>query len=128
MLSSNNLPEQLTSFVGREHEIAEVKRLLASTRLLTITGTGGAGKTRLSLKIASDLLHDYPDGVWFVDLSVLEDPSLVPQAVASTLGVREEQGHPLVDTLARYIQPLCVLIIFDNCEHLMEASSALADT
>src|ERR1043165_2273986 len=120
MSSSNNLPEHLTTFIGRELEIAEVKRLLTGTRLLTITGTGGVGKTRLSLRIATDLLHDYPDGVWFVDLSVLEDPSPVSQAVAYTIGVHEEQGHSLADTLSRYIQPLCVLIVFDNCEHLVE--------
>src|SRR5437868_15000887 len=110
MSSPNNLPEQLTSFIGREREIAEVQRLLATTRLLTITGIGGAGKTRLSLRVAGDLLDDYPGGVWFVDLAKLppqsghlerdhsegwEDSILVPQAVAFALGIREEPGRPL---------------------------------
>src|SRR5437868_15296258 len=100
MSSPNNLPEQLTSFIGREREIAEIRLLLATTRLLTITGIGGAGKTRLSLRVAACLLDDYPGGVHFMDLPDLEDPALVPQAVASALAMREEAGRSLVEMLS----------------------------
>ena len=89
----NNLPQQLTSFIGREHELAEVKRLLGTTRLLTLLGIGGLGKSRLSLQVAADVLDDYPDGVWFVELAPVADARLVPQVVASVLGVKEEAGH-----------------------------------
>ena len=102
----NNLPRQLTSFVGREQEMAEVKRLLAATRLLTLTGVGRRGKTRLALQVAAELLEAYPDGVWLVELAPLADPALVPQTVAAALGVREEPGTPArPQTLADYLQP-----------------------
>src|SRR5438094_580419 len=100
---NNNLPEQLTSFVGRKREMAEVKRLLETRRLLTLTGLPGVGKTRLALQVAADLLPDYPTGVWFVELATLTDPTLVPHAVASALGIREETGRPLVFTLSDYL-------------------------
>jgi predicted ATPase/class 3 adenylate cyclase len=116
----NNLPPQLTSFIGRETEMAEVKRLLAGTRLLTLTGAGGSGKTRLALQVAADLLDDYTDGVWFVELATLTEPSLVPQRVASVLGVREQQGRPLLDTLADALRPKKLLILLDSCEHLLQ--------
>src|SRR5207244_1789028 len=94
----NNLPRQLTSFVGREREIGEVQRLLKSSALLTLTGSGGCGKTRLALQIAAEALEEYPDGVWLAELASLTDPALVPQAVASALGVQEEGGQELVQT------------------------------
>src|ERR671931_1351017 len=97
--SPTNLPLPVNRFVGRVREQAEVKRLLATTRLLTLTGTGGCGKTRLALQVAADLLEEYPDGVWLVELAALADPALVPQAVASVLGVKEQQGKPLAQTL-----------------------------
>lgn len=124
----NNLPQQLTSFIGREREMAEVKRLLTTTRLLTLTGAGGCGKTRLALQVAADLLEEYPDGVWFVDLAPLSDPALVPQSVASALGVREEPGHPLGDTLTAYLGPKSLLFVLDNCEHLVSACAHLCDS
>lgn len=124
----NNLPQQLTSFVGRRREMAEVRRLLSSTRLLTLTGAGGCGKTRLALQVASKLLKEYRDGVWFVDLASLSDPSLVPQAVASALSVREQQGRTLSETLADYLKPRKLLLILDNCEHLVQACASLTDT
>src|SRR5687768_11496535 len=99
MASHNNLPVQLTSFIGREQEITEVKRLLGMTRLLTLTGAGGCGKTRLALEVAKNVSAWYPDGVWFVDLSSLSDETLVPQAVASSLGVWEVPDRPLTFTL-----------------------------
>ena len=89
----NNLPLQLSSFVGREKELAEVKRLLEDTRLVTLTGSGGCGKTRLALAAAGELMEVFEDGVWMVELASLADPSLVSQAVASTIGVREQPGR-----------------------------------
>src|SRR5205823_9024598 len=88
----NNLPLQLTSFVGREREIVEVERRLGTTRLLTLTGAGGAGKTRLALQVAGEMLEAYADGVWLVELAPLAEPALVPQAIGSALGVREAPG------------------------------------
>ena len=125
---THNLPIQLTSFIGREQELAEVKRLLGTTHLLTLTGTGGAGKTRLALQAGADLLDEYPDGVWLVELAALVEASLVPQAVASALGVREEPGRALVETLKDALRPKRSLLIIDNCEHLVGACAELAET
>ena len=100
---NNNLPFQLTTLIGREREIAEVKGSLAETRLLTLTGPGGSGKTRLALAVASDLSEGYEDGVWLVELAPLSDPDLVPQAVASVLDVKEQPGHPLTETFSGYL-------------------------
>ncbi|HTQ00796.1 MAG TPA: tetratricopeptide repeat protein [Casimicrobiaceae bacterium] len=122
----NNLPQQLTSFIGREHELAEVRRRLRDARLLTIVGIGGLGKSRLSLQVASEALDDYPDGVWFVELAALTDARLVPQAVASVLGVREEVGRPVLETLARFVHDRRLLLVLDNCEHMTQASAELA--
>src|SRR5262245_58531847 len=94
----HNLPRQLTSFVGRERELADVGRLLASAPLLTLTGAGGCGKTRLALRAAADAVDNYPDGVWLVELAPVTDPALVPQAVATALGVREAPGRSLTDS------------------------------
>src|SRR5205085_1736599 len=94
----SNLPHQLTRFIGREKEIAEVKRLLSSASLLTLIGAGGCGKTRLAVQVARDLLEQYTDGVWLVELAALTEPSLAPQEVASVLGVREEPGRTLLQT------------------------------
>jgi predicted ATPase/class 3 adenylate cyclase len=122
----NNLPQQVTSFIGRERELEEVARLLAGTRLLTLTGVGGLGKTRLSLRAAGDVLDDYPDGVWFVELAALTDPARVAQAVASTIGIKEEAGRPVVEALVKYVRDRRVLVILDNCEHLVQACAELA--
>src|ERR687893_1531344 len=99
----HNLPSELSSFVGREEELAEVKRLLVNGRLLTLTGSGGCGKTRLALAAARELLEGFEDGVWLVELASLADPSLVPRAVASTLGVREQPGRSLIETLSDHL-------------------------
>lgn len=123
----NNLPIQLTSFIGREHEMAEVKNLLTGTRLLTLTGVGGTGKTRLALQIAADLLESYPDGVWFAELALLREPALVPQVVATALGLREQPGQPILNTLLDYAHSKRMLLVLDNCEHLIEACAQLAD-
>src|SRR3712207_3531745 len=106
----HNLPLELSSFVGREKELAEVKRLLEDNRLLTLTGAGGCGKTRLALEAAGDLARAYPDGVWLVELAPLTDPSLVPQAVASVLGVREQPGRSLTESMADYLRAKNLLL------------------
>jgi predicted ATPase/class 3 adenylate cyclase len=123
---SHNLPVQVTSFVGREQEMADVKRLLASTRLLTLTGAGGTGKTRLSLQVAADLVESYEEGVWLVELATLSESALVLQAVATVLGIKEEPGKPLTQSLIEYLKPRQVLLLLDNCEHLLSGCSALA--
>ena len=122
----NNLPQQTTSFVGREEQVAEIKTLLGQGRLLTLAGAGGAGKSRLSLQVAADLLDGFPAGVWLVELAPLSDPALVPQAVAQVLGVREEPERPLAQTLREWMKSKHLLLILDNCEHLLPACAALA--
>ena len=123
----HNLPLARTSFIGRERETLEVKRLLAMTRLLTLTGAGGCGKTRLALKVASELAGAYPDGAWLVELGMLSEGELVPQAVASALGVREEPGRPLTETLKDTLRARQMLLVLDNCEHLIEGVVRLVD-
>jgi predicted ATPase/class 3 adenylate cyclase len=121
----DHLPRPSTSFVGREKELAEIAGLLARTRLLTLTGTGGCGKTRLALEAA----HRTEDGeAWLVELAALSDPELVPQAAASGFGVREAPGEPLAQTLAEALRDRSLLLVLDNCEHLVAACAALADT
>jgi predicted ATPase/DNA-binding NarL/FixJ family response regulator len=123
----NNLPLELSSFVGREKELSEVRRLLEDVRLLTLTGSGGCGKTRLALAAAGELAEGYGDGVWLVELASLADPSLVPQAVASTLGVREQPSRIPTETLSDHLGSKKVLLVLDNCEHLVEACAELAE-
>ena len=122
----NNLPAESTTFVGRAREVAEVKRLLAAHRMVTLTGSGGCGKTRLALRVAADLLPMYPDGVWFVDLAGLSEPALVAQATATALGLREEPDRTIAETLAAYAAARELLILLDNCEHLAAACATLA--
>jgi predicted ATPase/class 3 adenylate cyclase len=122
----NNLPQQVSSFVGRERELAEVRTLFQKSRLITLVGVGGLGKTRLSLHVGANLLDDYPDGVWLVELAPLTDRGLVPQAVASVLGVREEGGRPVEEALLEFARDRRFLLILDNCEHLAQASASLA--
>jgi predicted ATPase/class 3 adenylate cyclase len=122
----NNLPQQVTSFIGRERELAEVKALLGRTRLLTLLGVGGLGKTRLSLQAAVEVIDDYPDGAWFVELAPLADPRLAAQAVASVLGVKEDAGRPVSEALANFCRDRRLLLILDNCEHLIQACAELA--
>lgn len=123
----NNLPLQLTSFVGREKEIGRVQHLLSQTRLLTLTGSGGTGKTRLSLQVAAEMLPFYPDGAWFIELAPLADPSLVPQTTAAALGVRGGE-RPVLETLIESLRDKNILLILDNCEHLIDACASLAET
>jgi len=124
----NNLPTQLSSFIGRERAIAELKSLLSTTRLLTLTGAGGSGKTRLALQVATTLLAEFEHGVWWVELASLTDPVLVPQQVASSLGLSEQPGRSLLDTLTGALQPRKPLLVLDNCEHLIAACAHLVET
>jgi predicted ATPase/DNA-binding SARP family transcriptional activator/DNA-binding CsgD family transcriptional regulator len=123
----NNLPASLTSFVGRETEMVDIRRDLSMTRLLTLTGAGGSGKTRLASEVARGLVGIHPDGVWFVELASLSDPELVPGAVAQTLGVREQPGQPLTRALAAHLRSGQTLLILDNCEHVVEAAASLVN-
>ncbi len=129
----HNLPAQLTSFIGREREIAELERLLSTTRLLTLIGTPGVGKTRLALQLVARARRAYPDGVWLAELAALADPrsalvpSLVAQAVASALGIPEQPGRPLVEALSDRLWRRTLLVL-DNCEHLIGACAVLADS
>jgi non-specific serine/threonine protein kinase len=123
----HNLPAQLTTFIGRRHEIDEIERLFASTRLLTLTGAGGCGKTRLALQVASEVLDQFSDGVWIVDLAPLSEPALIPQTIAAILGVRDVPNRPLRDGLAEYFRARCLLLVLDNCEHLIAACARLVE-
>src|SRR5262249_1377548 len=115
----HNLPLPLTSFVGREQALAALGRLLATSRLLTLTGAPGVGKTRLALQLAGEAAEAYAGGACLVELAALADPALLPQAVAAVLGVQEHPGRPLLDTLADALQAQQVLLVVDNCEHLI---------
>jgi len=125
--SNTNLPEPLTSFIGRERELVEIKRLLPSTRLLTLVGTGGIGKTRLALQAAAEVTDAYRDGVWLAELGSIRDPSLVPASVAQVLGIQERTGTALTDTLCANLKSRQLLLILDNCEHLLDACARLAN-
>jgi predicted ATPase/class 3 adenylate cyclase len=121
----HNLPVQLTSFIGRAKEMADVKRLLSTTRLLTLTGAGGAGKTRLSMQAAAEVIDLYQNGVMLVELAPLAEPALVAQMVASTLNITELPGRPLLDSLIDHLRDKEMLLLLDNCEHLVDACAAL---
>ncbi len=123
----NNLPRQLTSFVGRERGIGEVLGLLESTPLVTLSGPGGAGKTRLALQVAAELADRYADGVWLVELASVAEPCLVPGAIARTVGLVEDGGPSPTDGLARFLQSKSLLLVLDNCEQVVEACARLAD-
>ena len=122
----NNLPLQLTSFIGRDGEMPEVAKLLADSRLLTLLGVGGIGKSRLSLELAAEVSDDFPDGVWLVELAELRDARLVPHAVASVVGVKESGGLPVSDALVQHFKERQMLLVLDNCEHLLAGCADLA--
>ncbi|HRI17221.1 MAG TPA: tetratricopeptide repeat protein [Burkholderiaceae bacterium] len=122
----NNLPQQGTSFVGREREMDEVRAQIPGARLLTLLGMGGFGKTRLSLQVAADVMHEFPDGVWFLDLAPIRDAALVVGEAAQALGVREEPDRPLLQSVCAHLKTRRVLLILDNCEHLIKPAAELA--
>jgi predicted ATPase/class 3 adenylate cyclase len=122
----NNLPLQRTTFVGRERDVAEVKELLDHHRLLTLVGSGGVGKTRLAIQVGADLLDRYPDGVWFVDLARIDNPELVASVVAQTLGMSQRHDQRVDESIPPWLKRKKLLLIFDNCEHVLEPIAALA--
>ena len=124
----NNLPLQVNRFIGREREMTAVRDLLVTTRLLTLTGAGGSGKTRLALQVATDLLEEFAHGVWWVELAALSDPLLVPQAVASVVGIPERAELTVTEALADALRPKHLLLVLDNCEHLLAACVPLIET
>ncbi len=120
-----NLPGELSSFIGRTTEIAKVRQMLAEYRLLTLTGPGGCGKTRLALRVASEARVDYPDGVWLVEFAALSDETLVPQTVAAVLEVSAQAGLPISNALAAHLRDRRALLVFDNCEHVLTTCAHL---
>ena len=124
-MSDGNLPAEPNSFVGRERDLAELARLLGDVRALTLCGPGGIGKTRLALRLACEIVPDFPDGAWLVELADTEDPSLVARRAAATLGVREEPDRPLAETLTVALRPRRLLLVLDTCEHVVDACAAL---
>ena len=124
----NNLPSQLTSFIGRARELAELRDLVNEARMVMLAGAGGSGKTRLAIQVAAGLLDEVADGVWFVDLAPLTDPEMVTSAVAMVLGVREETNRPTSDTLVAALRSRRLLLVLDNCEHLIGPCAKLSET
>src|SRR5271170_7708067 len=125
--SKNNLPCPLTSFVGREQEIEQLKELVMTHRLVTLTGAGGAGKTRLAIEMASRLIDAFPDGVWLVELAALSDLRLVPQAVARALALTDQPRRPAIEMLGDYLASKKLLLVLDNAEHLIEGCVQFVD-
>ena len=123
-----NLPAQATSFIGRDSEVKELSELVRSHRLVTLTGVGGVGKTRLALQVAAEMTSRFADGVWFVELAPVGDPAAVPDAVATALGVTPQSGLTVSESLAVALSGRRMLIVMDNCEHVLDASAKMAET
>ncbi len=119
-VTSQHLPVQLTSFVGRHAELTQLRDLVAENRLVTLTGAGGVGKTRLAVQIAGKIADEFADGVWYVDLAPITDPEVVPIAVARAFGLPDEPGRTTIDTLVRFVASRRMLMVLDNCEHLLD--------
>jgi predicted ATPase/class 3 adenylate cyclase len=124
----NNLPVQLTSFIGRKKEVEQIKKRLEKNRLVTLTGSGGVGKTRLSIQVASELLEGFPYGAWLVELAPITDPALVIQTVCTALDVTPHGNTPALNVLIEYSKPKKLMLVVDNCEHLIDASAQLCET
>jgi predicted ATPase len=127
-LTANNLPALLTTFIGREKEQAEILQRIGTHRLVTLTGSGGVGKTRISLKVGGQVLDEYANGVWLAELAPISDPELLPQTVASALGILTQSTSSYTELLINFLRSKTALLILDNCEHLLDASASLADT
>ena len=124
-VAAHNLPAQLTSFVGRQTEIDELRELLAGNRLVTLTGAGGVGKTRLAVQVAAEMAGEFGDGVWYVDLAPITAAEVVPVTVARALGLPDQPGRSTMDTLLRFVRDRDLLVVLDNCEHLLDACAEL---
>jgi predicted ATPase len=127
LVKPNNLPIAPNVFIGRERDVADVKALLSRHRLLTLAGSGGVGKTRLALQVGAELLDHYPDGVWFVDLAPISDPELVSSVTAQALGMHQQGDRPVDEAIPLWLKRKQLLLIFDNCEHVLETAASLAD-
>jgi predicted ATPase/DNA-binding CsgD family transcriptional regulator len=125
-VASHNIPAQLTSFVGRQGQMGELRELVAGNRLVTLTGAGGAGKTRLAIELSSQFAAEFPDGVWYVDLAPVTIPAVAPVTVARTLGLSDQPGRSTMELLSRFIGEKTLLLVFDNCEHLLDACGDMA--
>ena len=125
VVAAENLPVQLSSFIGRRGEINGIREALADNRLVTLTGAGGAGKTRLAVQVAAEIAAEFADGVWYVDLAPITDPDVVPVTAARALGLPDQPGQQTMDVLLRFIRDRRMLILLDNCEHLLDASAEL---
>ncbi len=122
-----NLRPQTTSFIGRESEVAEVQAAVKAHRLVTLTGVGGVGKTRLAIEVAARLADEFPDGVWFFELAAVTDPAAVPDAVAAVLGITQQPGKTVSESVAAALEGRVRLLVFDNCEHVLDAAADLVD-
>ena len=127
MSSPGNLRPAITSFIGRESEVAEVDAALRAHRLVTLTGVGGVGKTRLATEVAARLADEYPDGVWLFELAAVTDPAAVPDAVAAVLGITQQPGKSVSESVAAALEGRVRLLVFDNCEHVLDAAADLVD-
>jgi class 3 adenylate cyclase len=125
--AAHHLPAQLTTFVGRHKQMADIRALLPDNRLVTLSGAGGAGKTRLAIEVAGALTNQFPDGIWYVDLAPITHPAVVPLAVARALGLPDQPGSSITETLLRFVRIRHMLLVLDNCEHVLEASAALVN-
>jgi predicted ATPase/class 3 adenylate cyclase len=126
-VAANNLPTQLTTFIGRETEVEEVKRLLSESRLTTLTGSGGCGKTRLSIQVASEVQPGYPNGVWMVELAPVADPALIALTVVAVLGLTDDGHRPVLQILTDFLGFKTLLLVLDNCEHVIDACAQLSE-
>src|SRR5271169_5032029 len=123
--SPGNLPGATTSFIGRESEVAELQAVVKAHRLVTLTGVGGVGKTRLALEVAARLADEFPDGVWFFELAAVTDPAAVPDAVAAVLGITQQPGKTVTESVASALEGRVRLLVFDNCEHVVDSVADL---
>ena len=125
--SPGNLRRATSSLIGRESELGEVQAAVKAHRLVTLTGVGGVGKTRLALEVAARLADEFPDGVWFFELAAVTDPAAVPDAVAAVLGITQQPGTSVSDSVAAALEGRSRLLVFDNCEHVRDAAADLVE-